>query len=151
LVSQTRESGIALFAAEGSTEAAQEAWSDTVQWIAENDPEAFQEGLTRYGRSFALGGAAGGGFVAAGGVSSELAGERVRLQRKLDERTLEQLRIRAARHGVSMEEEVRRILGAAVAAPERIGDLAVQLFGPANGVDLALSAHPPREPLEFTE
>ena len=71
--------------------------------------------------------------------------------RKLDERTLEQLRIRAARHGVSMEEEVRRILGAAVAAPERIGDLAVQLFGPTNGVDLTLPAHPPREPVEFTE
>ena len=71
--------------------------------------------------------------------------------RKLDERTLEQLRIRAARHGVSMEEEVRRILGAAVAAPKRIGDLAVQFFGPTNGVDLELPAHPPREPVEFTE
>lgn len=69
---------------------------------------------------------------------------------KLDERTLEQLRIRAARNGVSMEKEVRRILAAAVAAPERIGDLAVQFFGPANGIDLELPAHPPREPMEFT-
>jgi plasmid stability protein len=68
--------------------------------------------------------------------------------RKLDERTLEQLRIRAARHGVSMEEEVRRILGAAVAAPERIGDLAVKFFGPAHGVDLELPLHPPHEPMD---
>lgn len=70
--------------------------------------------------------------------------------RKLDERTLEQLRIRAARHRVSMEEEVRRILGAAVAVPERLGDLAVQLFGPAHGVDLELPAPPPHEPMDFT-
>ena len=34
--------------------------------------------------------------------------------RKLDERTLERLRLRAARHGVSVEEEVRRIIGVAV-------------------------------------
>jgi plasmid stability protein len=71
--------------------------------------------------------------------------------RKLDERTLERLRIRAARHGVSMEEDVRRILGAAVAAPERIRDLAAQLFGPANGVDLELPARPAREPMAFTQ
>ena len=70
--------------------------------------------------------------------------------RKLDERTLERLRVRAAQHGVSMEEEARRILGAAVAAPERIGDLAVQLFGPAHGVDLELPAHSPRLPVDFT-
>ena len=70
--------------------------------------------------------------------------------RKLDERTLERLRVRAAQHGVSMEEEARRILGAAVAAPERIGDLAVQLFGPAHGVDLELPAHSPRSPVDFT-
>lgn len=49
-----------------------------------------------------------------------------------------------------MEEEVRRILATAVAAPERIGDLAVQIFGPANGVDVELPTHPPHEPVEFT-
>ena len=70
--------------------------------------------------------------------------------RGLDDRTLERLRIRAARHGVSMEEEVRHILAAAVAAPERIGDLAMQLFGPAHGVDLDRAEHPPHEPIRFT-
>ena len=34
--------------------------------------------------------------------------------RKLDDETLSRLRIRAAKHGVSMEEEVRRILKDAV-------------------------------------
>ena len=70
--------------------------------------------------------------------------------RKLDERTLEQLRIRAAKHGVSMEEEVRRILGAAVAAPERLGDLATEMFGPGHGVDLELPESPPHEPMDLT-
>ena len=65
-------------------------------------------------------------------------------------RPRERLRVRAARHGVSMEEEVRRILGAAVAAPDRIGGLAVQLFGPANGVDLERPEHPTHEPMAFT-
>ena len=45
---------------EGGTEAAQDAWRDTVRWMAENDPEAYREGVTRYARSFTLGGAAGG-------------------------------------------------------------------------------------------
>ena len=58
--------------------------------------------------------------------------------RKLDDETLARLRLRAAEHGVSMEEEARRILAAAVAAPIRLGDLAVQLFGSAYGVDLEL-------------
>ncbi len=70
--------------------------------------------------------------------------------RKLDDRTLEQLRIRAARHGVSMEEEVRRILGAAVAAPDRLGNLAVRLFGPTHGVDLELPVRSPHEPVDLT-
>ena len=70
--------------------------------------------------------------------------------RKLDDRTLEQLRIRAARHGVSMEEEVRRILGAAVATPDRLGDLAVRLFGPTHGVDLELPVRSPHEPVDLT-
>ena len=65
--------------------------------------------------------------------------------RRLDEKTLEQLRLRAAEHGVSMEEEARRIIAAAVAAPRRLGDLAVSVFGSAHGVDLEL---PPRQPHE---
>lgn len=48
------------FIAEGGTEAAQDAWSDVVQYLAENDPNAFQGALDRYGQSFILGGVAGG-------------------------------------------------------------------------------------------
>ena len=46
--------------------------------------------------------------------------------RKLDEETLARLRARAASHGISMEEEARRILKEAVTAPERLGDLALR-------------------------
>ena len=63
--------------------------------------------------------------------------------RKLDDNTYERLRVRAARHGVSMEEEARRILKRATSAPERMGDLFLKHFGPANGVALEF---PPREP-----
>lgn len=53
--------------------------------------------------------------------------------RKLDDDTLARLRIRAAKHGVSMEEEARRIIRRAVTAPEALGDLAVRLFTPSYG------------------
>lgn len=70
--------------------------------------------------------------------------------RKIDDETLAQLRMRAARHGVSMEEEARRILKQAVAAPERLGDLAVRLFSPAyGGAELELPEREIHEPLEF--
>jgi len=71
--------------------------------------------------------------------------------RKIDDEILARLRVRAARHGVSMEEEARQILRRAVAAPDRLGDLAVRFFGVEYGVDLDLPAHPPHEPLEFSE
>ena len=71
--------------------------------------------------------------------------------RKLDHETLEQLRVRAARHGVSMEEEARRILKAAVAAPESLGNLAVQTFGPSFGVDLELPKRGPHEPIRLSK
>ncbi|NKB59477.1 MAG: hypothetical protein GKS00_24400 [Alphaproteobacteria bacterium] len=71
--------------------------------------------------------------------------------RKLDSETVSRLRVRAAQHGVSMEEEARRILKRAVAAPERIGELALQLFGPENGVDLELDVHVPHEPMNFSK
>lgn len=72
--------------------------------------------------------------------------------RKLDEETLSRLRIRAARRGVSMEEEVRRILRDAVSAPDRIGDLALHIFGsPQHSVDLQLPERTPHEPLDLTE
>ena len=71
--------------------------------------------------------------------------------RKLDEETLSRLRIRAATHGVSMEEEARRILKEAVSAPERLGDLAVRMFGVKGGVDLPLPERMPHEPLDLAE
>lgn len=71
--------------------------------------------------------------------------------RQLDEETVARLRARAATHGVSMEEEARRILKEAVSAPERLGDLALQLFGPRHGVDLQLPEPAPHSPIEFCE
>lgn len=62
--------------------------------------------------------------------------------RKIDDDVYERLSARAAQRGVSMEEEVRRILRQAVAVPQRLGDLALERFGP-HGVELEL---PPREP-----
>jgi len=70
--------------------------------------------------------------------------------RRLDDKTLARLRVRAARHGVSMEEEVRRILKNAVSGPERLGDLAVRTFGPAHGVDLELPDRGPHEPVDLS-
>jgi plasmid stability protein len=71
--------------------------------------------------------------------------------RRLDEETLRGLRIRAAQHNVSMEEEARRILRLVVTSPARLGDMATRLFGAANGVDLALPRHAEHEPLGFDE
>lgn len=71
--------------------------------------------------------------------------------RKLDDEMLSRLRIRAAEHGVSMEEDARRILKDAVSAPERLGDLAVEIFGRKNGVDLQLPTRTPHEPLNLAE
>jgi plasmid stability protein len=66
--------------------------------------------------------------------------------RRLDDQTYERLKVRAAREGVSMEEEARRILARAVALPGRLGDLFVKTFGAARGLDLRLPARQPHEP-----
>lgn len=71
--------------------------------------------------------------------------------RRLDDETLSRLRIRAAKHGVSMEEEARRILKDAVSAPDRLGDLALRIFGPEHGVDLQLPLRPPHDPVDLVE
>ena len=71
--------------------------------------------------------------------------------RNLDDVTYRRLRLRAARDGVSMEEEVRRILNRAVAAPERLGDVFLSYFGPENGVDLELPAREFPEPPDLSE
>jgi phosphopantothenoylcysteine decarboxylase/phosphopantothenate--cysteine ligase len=69
--------------------------------------------------------------------------------RKLSDETINRLRIRAARNQVSMEEEARRILGQAVTAPKRLGDLSVQFFGAKFGVELEQSQHAPHEALNL--
>jgi plasmid stability protein len=70
--------------------------------------------------------------------------------RKIDEKTISQLRMQAAKHGVSMEEEVRRIIKRAVATPENLGDLALRLFSPAYGGDeLAIPDRELHNPVKF--
>lgn len=64
--------------------------------------------------------------------------------RNLDERVLDRLRVRAARHGRSMEAEVRAILADAVREPGDEPGLAaaiMQRFSELGGVELDL---PPR-------
>jgi antitoxin FitA len=63
--------------------------------------------------------------------------------RNLDDRVKERLRVRAARHGRSMEAEVRAILTDAVAEPSEVPGLFQALmnrFGELGGVELQLPA-----------
>lgn len=67
--------------------------------------------------------------------------------RNLDPAIKERLRVRAARHGHSMEAEARRILQTALSGPERpavrhLYDRVRARFAPLGGLDLEL---PPRE------
>ena len=71
--------------------------------------------------------------------------------RKLDDEVMQRLRIRAASKGLSMEEEVRRILKQAVSGPERLGDFALALFGPDHGIDLQLEKQKPAIPIDLSE
>ncbi len=72
--------------------------------------------------------------------------------RKLDKNAYERLRIQAANHGVSMEEEARRIIYLAVSAPESIGGVFQKYFGHANGIDLDIpNQRKPHEPMDFSE
>lgn len=68
--------------------------------------------------------------------------------RRLDDAVKARLRIRAARHGRSMEEEARQVLSAALAEePKRALNLAESIrrrIQPLGGVDLEL---PFREPI----
>ena len=67
--------------------------------------------------------------------------------RKIDDELYERLRVRAAKNGVSMEEEVRQILRRVVTAPERLGDLAREHFGD-QGVELELVPRQPHDPID---
>lgn len=68
--------------------------------------------------------------------------------RNLDESLKRRLRIRAAEHGRSMEQEARDILRAALDEEEvptrNLGTAIHELFKPLGGVDLPI---PPREPM----
>lgn len=71
--------------------------------------------------------------------------------RRLDPAVKERLRIRAASHGNSMEEEVRRILNQTLAAePDNAFDRLRRHFADIGGVDLELPPRSPgREPPSF--
>lgn len=80
--------------------------------------------------------------------NASIAGMATLTIRRLDESTKARLRVRAAHHGRSMEEEAREILRSALsAAPtsgKNLADAIRQRFAPLGGVELKL---PRREPI----
>ena len=67
--------------------------------------------------------------------------------RNLDDDVKRRLRVRAAEHGRSMEEEAREILRAVVGkppSPKNLGEAIHRRFAALGGVELDL---PPREPM----
>ena len=67
--------------------------------------------------------------------------------RNLDDRVKERLRLRAARHGRSMEAEMRAILTEAVSEPgeeKRLVPLLMERFGELGGVELDIPARTAR-------
>ena len=76
--------------------------------------------------------------------------------RKLDERVKARLKIRAAHHGRSMEEEAREILRTALTASpteqEHLADAIRRRFAPFGKVELELPVRDaPRTPPDFSE
>ncbi len=73
--------------------------------------------------------------------------------RNLDDKVKTRLRMRAAEHHRSMEEEARVILGEAVGrkpSSQNLAEIARSYFGPDNGVDLELPVREAgREPPSF--
>ena len=81
--------------------------------------------------------------------------------RNLDDELKRKLRIRAAEHGCSLEQEVRNILGDAVnggieagaeAEEKGFGTVLYELFAPVRGIELPLEPRgsmPSREPPRF--
>ena len=72
--------------------------------------------------------------------------------RNIDEGVKAGLRMRAAKNGHSMEEEVRHILKDAIERdpPKNLADLALEIFGSRHGVDLEIPRAPTnREPPDF--
>ena len=68
--------------------------------------------------------------------------------RQLEETTKRKLRIRAARHGRSMEQEAREILKSALSQPDEkpknMAEEIRKIFAPLGGVELQI---PPRGPI----
>jgi plasmid stability protein len=76
--------------------------------------------------------------------------------RKIDDKTKMKLRIRAAHHGCSMEEEAREILRVSLNEPvqqqENLAEAIRKRFAPLGGVELKLPKREPmRDPPDFTE
>lgn len=70
--------------------------------------------------------------------------------RKLSEEVFQQLKIQAAHHGVSMEEEARQILTRGVIVREGLGDAAVRIFGDLyTDEELSLPTREVHQPLKF--
>jgi plasmid stability protein len=69
----------------------------------------------------------------------------------LEPETLHALRLQAAKHGVSIKEEVRQILKRSVHSQHSIGHIALNLFGPEHGIDLNLSQYSTHQPSDLSE
>lgn len=67
--------------------------------------------------------------------------------RKLDDDLKQRLRVLAAEHGRSMEEEVREILRVAVGAPSKPRNLAAAIRARVAAIEGDEIAIPPREPM----
>ena len=72
--------------------------------------------------------------------------------RKLDDVVYEQLRVRAAQHGVSMEEEVRQIIYQVILKQTSASSVFQKYFGVQNGIDLMeRERQHPHYPMDFSE
>jgi len=71
--------------------------------------------------------------------------------RNIEDSVYERLRIRAARHGFSMEEEVRQLILREVNLPERLSSVFEENFGSKNGVDMKSPKKRPHQPMELGE
>lgn len=70
--------------------------------------------------------------------------------RRLEDSIYKRLQIRAAKHGISMEEEARQIIYQTIGAPEKMSDVFQKHFGRKNGVDLNIATNKiPHHPMDF--
>ena len=75
--------------------------------------------------------------------------------RNIDDANKERLRVRAAMHGRSMEDEARDILRSALSTqlppPNDLGHAVHRCFAKPGGVDLVLPSREPIRPVDFAE